>query len=258
MKSATRAALVLCAGAVLGAHPGLAREQRCARAEASAIPDIKALPTLARKIGAGETIRIVAIGSSSTEGTPDLPKDDVFPAVLGRELQREAHTRVEVINKGKGGENIYNMVARLEKDVLEQKPDLVVWQLGSNDVLQMDGVTGPIARMHQALDDLRARDLPVVLVDLQAGPMIEGDRDTPVMQDAIARAGQRAGVMHFHRQALMKRLVETKVAALPDLISQDGLHMTQLAHFCTGQLLARQIARAGMPARTQLTLQDNR
>ncbi|MCA0406077.1 MAG: SGNH/GDSL hydrolase family protein, partial [Proteobacteria bacterium] len=219
-----RALLLSCAVSVIAMTCGaLARDGRCARAEASAIPEVKALPTLARKIGAGEAIRIVAIGSSSTEGTPDLAKDAVFPAVLAKELARETNARVEMINKGKGGENIYNMVARLERDVLAQKPDLVVWQLGSNDVLQMDGVEGPIARMQQALDDLRARDLPVVLVDLQAGPMIEKDRDAPVMQAAIEKAGQRSGVMHFHRLALMKRLVETKTAEMPDLISSDGL-----------------------------------
>lgn len=249
-----RAGLVsaVCAAAAFVA-PGMvqARENRCARAEASAIPDIKALPTLARKIGTGETIRIIALGSSSTEGTPDLAKDAVFPAVLGRELERETNTRIEVINKGKGGENIYNMVARLERDVLSQKPDLVVWQLGSNDVLQMDGVEGPIARMQQALDDLRVRDLPVVLVDLQAGPMIEKDRDSPVMQAAIEKAAQRSGVMHFHRLALMKRLVETKTAEMPELVGADGLHMTELAHYCTGRLLARQIARASLIRRAE-------
>ncbi|MCA0407228.1 MAG: hypothetical protein LCH39_13885, partial [Proteobacteria bacterium] len=68
---------------------------------------------------------------------------------------------------------------------------------------------------------------------------------------AIEKAGQRSGVMHFHRLALMKRLVETKTAEMPDLISSDGLHMTELAHFCTGSLLARQIARASQMRRAE-------
>lgn len=223
-----------------------AEERRCARAEAQAMPEIKALPRLTRKISAGESIRIVAIGSSSTEGTPDIARDAIYPAVLGRELSRELLTPVEVINKGKGGETIYNMVARLERDVVAQRPDLVVWQLGANDVLQMDGVSGPIAEMKVALDTLRKIDMPVVLVDLQAAPMMDKDKDTPVMQAAIEQAGTRAGVMHFHRQALMKRLVETRAAEMPDLVGQDGVHMTALGHFCTGKLLARHIARASL------------
>ncbi len=239
-------ALVCFGAALFCCSPGAsAGEGRCARAEAEAIPENKVLPALARKIGAGEPLRIVALGSSSTEGTPDIPKDALFPAVLGRELAQETNARVEVINKGKGGENIYAMVARLERDVLAQNPDLVVWQLGVNDVIQMDGIDGPITRMQEALDELRRRGLPVVLVDLQAGPVVDSRSATPAMQAAIERAGRGAGVLHFHRQALMRRMVEVKAADMPELVGKDGLHMTVLAHFCTGQLLARQIAKAG-------------
>jgi acyl-CoA thioesterase-1 len=253
-KSACRASLrvAVVLAVVMAAAPPHAEERRCARAENSAMPDIKALPRLARKIASGESIRIVAFGSSSTEGTPDIPRDAIFPAVLGRELARELLTPVEVINKGKGGENIYNMVARIERDVVSQRPDLVVWQLGANDVLQMDGVAGPIAQMQVALDAFGKLGMPVVLVDLQAAPMMDKDKDTPVMQAAIEQAGTRTGVLHFHRQALMKRLIETHTVEMPELVGQDGLHMTALGHFCTGQLLARQIARASFMRRAEI------
>jgi acyl-CoA thioesterase I len=59
-------------------------------------------------------------------------------------------------------------------------------------------------------------------------------------------------VLHFHRQALMNRLVETHTAEMPELVAKDGLHMTALAHFCTGQLLARQIARASLMRRAEI------
>lgn len=225
--------------------PVAAMEKRCARAEAAVGLD-KNLPSLAQKIHSGESIRIVALGSSSTEGTPDMPREQIFASVLGRELARQVLTPVEVVNKGKGGETIPKMVDRLQRDVLNLKPDLLVWQLGVNDVLQMDGVDDPIARMKAALAELRAHEVPVVLVDLQASPMVDRDRDTPVMQDAIGDAGKRQGVIHFHRQAFMKRMVELREAAPADLVQPDGLHMTQLGHFCTGRLLANQIARSSL------------
>lgn len=215
------------------------------------MPDVKSLPALARKVDMGEAIRIVAIGSSSTEGTPDIAREAIFPAVMERELARELHVPVQVINKGKGGENILNMAARIERDVVSQRPDLVVWQLGANDVLQFDGVAAPIAQMKLALEELRKHHLPVVLVDLQAAPMIDSDKDTPTMQAAITEAGRKSEVLHFHRKALMNRLVETQAAAMPELVAKDGLHMTTLAHYCTGQLLAKQIARAGLMRRVE-------
>ena len=228
--------------------PAAAMEKRCAKAE-SVIGMEKSLPSLARKVHSGEPIRIVALGSSSTEGTPDMPREQIFASVLGRELAKQMLTPVEVVNKGKGGETIPKMVERLQRDVLNLKPDLLVWQLGVNDVLQMDGVDDPIARMKTALAELRAHEVPVVLVDLQASPMVDRDKDTPVMQEAIEDAGKRQGVIHFHRKAFMQRMVEMREAAPTDLVQADGLHMTQLGHFCTGQLLANQIARSSLMKR---------
>lgn len=227
------------------AGPAAAMERRCAKAQA-AIGAVKDLPTIGQKIFSGEPIRIVALGSSSTEGTPDMPREQIFASVLGRELSKQVLTPVEILNKGKGGETITKMVDRLQRDVLNHKPDLLVWQLGVNDVLQMDGVDGAVLRMKAALEALRLADVPVVLVDLQTSPMVDRDRDTPAMQDAIEDAGKKQGVIHFHRQAFMKRMIDTREAVPTELVQPDGLHMTQLGHFCTGQLLATQIAQASL------------
>ncbi|MCA1951759.1 MAG: SGNH/GDSL hydrolase family protein [Hyphomicrobiales bacterium] len=248
----TRAGALALAAVLLAWLPAAAFERRCARAQGLA-GDEKAIPALSEKIENGLPIRIVALGSSSTEGTPDLPKEAVFPAVLARELARQVLAPVELVNKGRGGETIPRMVARLERDVISLKPDLLVWQLGANDVLQMDGVQNSVELMRATLGRLHALRIPVVLVDLQMAPVFERDRDTPVMQEAIREAGKREGVMHFHRQAIMKRLVDLREATEQDLVQQDGLHMTTLGHFCTGALLARQIARAGMLKRSEGT-----
>lgn len=225
-----------------------AMEKRCAKV-ASVAGDAKSLPNLHAKIAEGESIKVVAFGSSSTEGTGQLPKSEIFASVFGRELSKELLTPVEVINKGKGGDTISKMIARMERDVLAQKPDLVVWQLGVNDVLQMEGVEAPISQMKAAIDTLRAHGLPVVLVDLQAAPMVDRDKDTPVMQAAIEKEGARPGVLHFHRQALMRRMIETGDSTMDDLVLKDGLHMSQLGHLCTGQLLAQQIAKSSLEVR---------
>lgn len=218
---------------------------RCSKAKSVAGLE-KTLPRLQEKVDLGEPVRIVALGSSSVEGTPDMPREQLFATVLERELARQMLTPVEVVNKGKGGETIPKMVDRIESDVLRLKPDLVVWQLGVNDVLQMDGVDAAILRMEAALETFRNAHLPVVLVDLQVSPLVDRDRDTPAMQAAITEAGKRSGVMHFHRQAIMRRLIETREAREDELVQKDGLHMTRLAHYCTGKLLAEQIAGASL------------
>ncbi|MBN8534352.1 MAG: SGNH/GDSL hydrolase family protein [Rhizobiales bacterium] len=218
-----------------------AAERRCNKARHVAGIE-KPIPKLHDRIEQGDTIRIVALGSSSTEGTPDIDKKDIYPAVMERMLAREVLNPVEIINRGKGGEQISHMLARLERDVIGVRPDLVVWQLGVNDVLAMDGVDAAIADMRIALQRLRALQIPVVLVDLQVAPMVDGDKDTPTMQAAIAEAAKSEGVLHFHRYEVMKNLLSTQEAKLDELVTGDGLHMTVLGHYCTGALLAKQIA----------------
>lgn len=241
-------AVFLMLATLVGSGLSAQAENRCAKAQALA-GDEKALPNLVEKIETGLPIRVVALGSSSTEGTPDMAREAIYPAVFARELSRSILAPVELVNRGKGGETIPRMVERLDRDVISLKPDLVIWQLGTNDVLQMDGVQTSVELMRTTLARFDQLNIPVVLVDLQVAPVVDRDRDTPAMQQAIAEAGKREGVMHFHRQAIMKRLIDTREVVERDLVAGDGLHMTQLAHFCTGSLLAGQVARASMMSR---------
>jgi lysophospholipase L1-like esterase len=237
-------AIGFCVSATLPAAYA-ANEVRCNKARHQAGIE-KPLPGLHARLDSGDPIRIVAFGSSSTEGTPDIAKRDIYPSVLERVLAREVLNPVELINRGKGGETIALMLARLERDVISEKPDLVVWQLGVNDVLALDGVDSAIADMRVALQRLRQLAIPVVLVDLQVAPMVDRDKDTPVMQAAIEDAARSEGVLHFKRYDVMRNLVATNEATLDDLVTGDGLHMTVLGHFCTGSLLAKQIASSAL------------
>ena len=209
------------------------------------------MPQLAERVREGAPIRIVALGSSSTEGTSEASKAWVYPAVLGARLSKELLTPVDVINKGKGGDTIPRMLERLERDVLDLRPDLVVWQLGVNDVLASNDVGPAIGGMVEGLRRLRERGVPVVLVDLQSAPMVDNDADTPRMQAAIDEAARREGVQRFRRYDVMRALVKERVATADELVMADGLHMTRLGHQCTGQLLAEQIAQASLIKRAR-------
>ena len=46
-----------------------------------------------------------------------------------------SNSQTKVINAGIGGNNTYNLLQRLENDVLSYKPDLVVLMVGTNDML---------------------------------------------------------------------------------------------------------------------------
>src|SRR4029077_5631599 len=93
------------------------------------------LPRTAARLNAGEAVKIVAIGSSSTTGLWVLSPSATYPEVMRRELARlRPAARIEIINSGRVGETIGGSIARFERDVLAHAPDLVVGQLGTNDV----------------------------------------------------------------------------------------------------------------------------
>jgi len=51
-----------------------------------------------------------------------------------RALGLRSNATIRVINSGRVGDTIPNNIARFERDVFRHTPDLVIWQLGTNDV----------------------------------------------------------------------------------------------------------------------------
>ena len=83
---------------------------------------------------ARERVRIVAIGSSTTAGEGGIKP---YPPRLKSFLEEKyPNARITVANKGKGGEEAPAELKRFDKDVIAEKPDLVIWQVGTNAVWQ--------------------------------------------------------------------------------------------------------------------------
>lgn len=81
----------------------------------------------------GPAVRIITLGDSITRGArPGVLPLDAFPGRLQAGL-REAGHRVEVHNVGIGGDRVDGALARLERDVIAQRPHLVTVMYGTND-----------------------------------------------------------------------------------------------------------------------------
>src|SRR5947209_15635032 len=60
-----------------------------------------------------------------------------YPNRLAAQLRRKyPNAEITVINRGKGGEDAAEMMVRLQVEVIDMKPDLVIWQVGTNAVLR--------------------------------------------------------------------------------------------------------------------------
>src|ERR1043166_734029 len=127
------------------------------------------LPRLAELVAQRLPITIIAIGSSSTAGVGAGSPAATYPARL-EALLRERATGVgmiNVLNRGVGGEEEADMLARFDRDVIAEKPDLVLWQVGSNAIVRAREPATEAARVRDGIARLKATGADVVLIDPQ-------------------------------------------------------------------------------------------
>jgi acyl-CoA thioesterase I len=191
------------------------------------------------KLRAGGTLTIVALGSSSTTGFGAFGAGTAFPDVMKRELSRlYPSARIEVINSGRILEDLGGNIARIERDVLSYKPDLLVWQIGTNDVVWRGIADNAEEMLSESVKRIKAAKTDVVLLDLQYSPWVLANSRYIRMEKIIADVADQQRVGHFPRFALMKRAID---AGVTGLVSWDGLHNSAQGYACVGIALAQMI-----------------
>ena len=201
-----------------------------------------ALTHIAARIEQGQPVTIVAIGSSSTQGVGASAPGFSYPARLEAELRRRLPDPVvRVLNRGKGGEEAPQMLARMDRDVVVEHPDLVVWQLGTNAVLHHDDVAFEEAAIEQGLARLKAGDADVVLMDMQYAPRVIARPGYAAMERLIADTAKRDRVGLFQRFAIMRYWHAAEAGGLP-MVGPDGLHMNDRGYGCLAADLAEAVA----------------
>ena len=63
---------------------------------------------------------------------------------------------ITVLNRGVNGDEAADMLARLDTAVIAEKPDLVLWQVGTNSVLRDKAVLPHATLLHEGLARLKA------------------------------------------------------------------------------------------------------
>jgi lysophospholipase L1-like esterase len=168
-----------------------------------------------------------------------LNSGGAFPDVMKQELLRlRPSAQIELINSGRIMENISENVSRLDSDVLRYKPDLVVWQLGSNDAVWRGIAENAKEMLAGAVMRLKAANSDVVLVDLQYAPLVLLTSRHARMEKIITEVAQEQNVGQFPRFTLMKRAIDGGVSGL---VGWDGLHKTVEGHRCIGIALGQMI-----------------
>jgi lysophospholipase L1-like esterase len=173
-----------------------------------------------------QTIRIVALGDSTTAGTPAFKSPLESPPVgLGDETSQyafwlmKAHPEWVVLNRGINGQRSDEIRARFERDVIQNRPAAIVIIAGVNDIYQgrsVEHVTGELQAMYARA---AAAAIPVV-----AGSIIPFNTATPEQNQRMRQVNDWIG-----RQPNVT-FADTRAAVAasgnPDALfeSPDGLH----------------------------------
>ena len=159
---------------------------------------------------------VLAFGDSLTAGYRLAPTAS-FPAQLEAAL-RKGGTAARVHNAGVSGDTSAAGKARLGWVLtgLKAKPDLVILELGANDMLRSLNPAETRANLDAMLGELKRRGIPVILAGMLASPNLgpEYRRSFDAIYPALAKK-HGATLYPFFMQG---------VTGNPRLLIADGMH----------------------------------
>lgn len=163
-----------------------------------------------------DTRLVMAFGDSLYAGY-NVKQDESFPAQLEKALAAKG-LNVQVHNAGVSGDTTAAGLQRLAfaLDGLPRKPDLVILGLGGNDMLRGISPEQTESNMKAMLDELKKRDIPVMLTGMIAAPNLGQDyagKFNPIYPTLAKQYG--AGLYPF----FLDGVVTDKALMLP-----DGIH----------------------------------
>ncbi|MFN4088983.1 MAG: SGNH/GDSL hydrolase family protein [Alphaproteobacteria bacterium] len=229
-------------GGAFAAQPQADRtpiDQQCA------VPDVSLsvgapMAAAVQALRDGGDLEIVALGSSSTEGTGATSPELSYPARLAEELRlRFPGARITIINRGVGGQLARHMVDRLARDAIDVKPQLVIWQTGTNDALALVDIADFKATLAEGVARLKRAGIDVMLMDLQYYPNAVKVAAYEHYVEAMSGVAREAEVGLFARYAMMQHWA----AADRDLWAGDRFHLGNLGYHCVAAVLAEALER---------------
>lgn len=198
------------------------------------------LRSLSRAVRADRPVKVLAIGSSSTVGIGASSPAATYVAKLEATLEGTFKgLDFNVVGRGISGEEAQGAADRMKREVEQAKPDLVVWQVGTNDAIRHVSIDRFKDCLRNTLSWLREHRTDVVLIDPQYGDVLTKDEYYEKVVHAIADVAREARVLLVDRFEAMREL--HRVHGDRFYLTSDNLHMNDTGHRCMAEQLARSI-----------------
>jgi len=241
MRALVAAALSIC---VL-ASPALAADPpSCAVPERLVSGDYSLMKRVAATVARQHKLAIVVLGTgSSTIGGAEGP-NLAYPARLEAFLnQGLSMVTVKVVSRTMATQTA-DMMRRSMKDMLvDQKPDLVVWQTGTVDAIRRIEPDEFRIALQKGVDTLLSAGTDVVLMNMQYSPRTESMIAVGPYADGMHAVAQQREVPLFDRFSIMRYWADEGTFDF-NAAGRDNT-LAQRVHDCLGRTIGTLIIAAG-------------
>ena len=196
-----------------------------------------ALRAMRRALKEGRVVKVLAIGSSSTSGVGASSPFATYPVRLENDLEVQFKgVDIDVISRGVPGEAGMGACSRMKREVAEVKPDLVVWQIGTNDAVGGADIDELKVNLARTLQWLARNHIDVVLIDPQFTSRLAADDHYTHVVRAIEEVAKQERVLLVHRFSAMADLAKQKGEGA--LLAGDHFHLNDLGYRCMAEYAA--------------------
>jgi acyl-CoA thioesterase-1 len=195
------------------------------------------LPNVAAALAQRKDLRILAMGAAPGHVTArGGGYTELIEAMLENALKG---TDVIMINRGVSGELAAGAAIRMKNEVALEEPDLVLWQVGTNDALAYVDAGDFASVVKDQIDWLKRHKLDVVLVGLQFAPQMLRDAHYIEIRDSLRRLAVQENVIVIRFFEAMQIVEQaSREGALP---VADEFERSEAGYDCLAQYVARAI-----------------
>jgi acyl-CoA thioesterase-1 len=215
--------------------PSLSKEcQTPGMAEASSIP----LPNVTKALKDSKTIRILTIGASESGGRHSVRGS--YQDLIERTLERTFKgLNVILIRRGISGELAANAARRMKIEVAFNKPDLVLWQVGTSDALAYVPVEDLKTTITDAVRWLKDHRIDVVLVGLHYSSRMAQDPGYQAIREMIRQVGDAEKVLRIRRYEAAELILQAQ--SIEERNQTNEFAQTEAGYTCMAEYVARAI-----------------
>jgi acyl-CoA thioesterase I len=211
------------------------------RVPGSKLYTLAPLRAVKRALKENRAIHVLAIGSSSTVGIGASSPASSYPVRLEGELEKLfPGMEIEVTNRGLSGEIAAGAAERMKNTIAEIEPDLVIWQVGTNDALARVDIDSFAQGLDETIKWIMAHRIDVVLVDPQYTASLARDDHYGQIVKTIHDVARRDRVPLVLRYEAM-RYLSSQPTVTGRYLARDQFHLNDLGYRCMAEHVARAI-----------------